>query len=210
MLQNKNNYRPVKRLKIYFNEDWKEFAKTIYNVDENISEEDLREMLLSEIPEEFKSYCGIILDNKREAFLYEKSLETVNKTLKYDCGSGEKTYDARNFNPKNENEMIDKDIIDCSNLGETYSEKRCFKQGNKLLSDKVQCCWCDYSEKDLTSQRCLGARINEMKEYFTDYKKAYLAFKPDANFRFNCRCVNKKNEMMNVNFDSVSDEMIIN
>ena len=134
----------------------------------------------------------------------------MNKTLKYDCGSGEKTYNARNFNPKKESEIIDKDIADCFNQGENYSEKRCFKQGNKLLSDKVQCCWCDYSEKDQTEQRCLGARINEMKEFSTDFKKALLSFDPDRKAQINCRCVNKKNEMMNVNFDTVSDEIIIN
>ena len=201
---------PLHELKTTYKEDWKKAANIFYDVDENISEEDLREMLISQKPEGSNAQCGIILDNKREVYLYEMSLSIVNKTFKYDCGSGEKTYNARNFNPKTESEIIDKDIADCFNRGENYSEKRCFKQGNKLLSDKVQCCWCDFTETDETSQKCIGARINEMKEFSTDFKKALLSVDPDRKAQINCRCVNKKNEMMNVNFDTVSDEIIIN
>ena len=202
---------PLYALKSVYKEDWKEVANIIYHIDENISEEDLRELLISQIPSGSNSQCEIILDNTREAHLYEMSLSTVNKTLKYDCGSGEKTYNARNFNPKNESQMIEKDIVDCFNPGENYSEKKCFKQGNKLLSDKVQCCWCDYTEEDKTTPHiCLGARINKMKEFITDYKKSLLLLSPDRKFQINCRCVNKKNEMMNFNFDTFSDEININ
>ena len=64
-----------------------------------------------------------MLINTTEALLYEMALQTVNKTFKYDCGSGEKTYNAKNFNPKNENQMIEKDLVDCLYPGENYSEK---------------------------------------------------------------------------------------
>ena len=57
---------------------------------------------------------------------------------------------------------------------------------------------------------CIGARINEMKEFFADFKKASLSLEYDGLLQINFKCVNKKNEMMDFNFDTVSDEMIVN
>ena len=201
---------PLYSLKKNHKENWKKVAINFYHVDENISEEDLREVIISQEDEGLKETCGVLLDNSREAYLYEIAQETVNKTLKYDCGSGEKTFNARNFNPKNEKDVLEKDLIDCSNA-ENYSEKKCFKQGNKLLSDNAQCCWCEYTEEGVKHPGgCIGTTIDQMKESFTSLKKVLLSFDPKTNTQITCRCANKRSEMRNVNFDILSDDMIIN
>ena len=123
----KTNLDPLYSLKQNYRENWKEAAISIYEVDENISDEDLLEVALSEETEGLNDQCRIILDNSKEVSLYEMALLAVNKTIKYDCGNGEKTFSARNFNPKNEKEEIDKDLADCGNSNENYIEKKMFK-----------------------------------------------------------------------------------
>jgi hypothetical protein len=202
---------PLFSLKRNYKDNWKKMAISIYHVDENISEEDLREVAIAKESDGPIEMCEILLDNPRQAYLYEIALTKVNKTLKYDCGSGEKTFNARNFIPKTEKEEIEKDLVDCHNANENYSEKRCFKQGNKLLSDNTQCCWCEFTEEGQTSpEGCMGTRIDQMKEFFTDYKKVLLSFDPKRKAKITCRCANNKNEMINVKFDTVSDDMTIN
>jgi hypothetical protein len=205
---------PLYNLKKSYHENWKKMAIEIYEVDENISDDDLRAVVISEELEEPDDICGIVLDNQREASLYEMALITMNKTIKYDCGSGEQTFNARNYYPKNEKEEIDKDLVDCNNMNENYNEKKCFKQGNKLLSDNTQCCWCEYNlnpNLNMTrSQGCTGNRIDETKESFNKVKEMLLSIDPNANVKINCRCTNKKGEMINVKLDTVSDDIIIN
>ena len=154
---------PLYSLKKTYKENWKKTAISFYHADENMSEEELREVVMSKQPELPNEMCGIILDNPREAYLYEIALSTVNKTLKYDCGSGEKTFNARNFNPKNEKDVLEKDLVDCSNA-ENYSEKKCFKQGNKLLSDNAQCCWCELNRRRCKTPRRMYWNYNRSNE----------------------------------------------
>jgi hypothetical protein len=203
---------PLIDFKKFFAEDWKKMAIEKYQLDENISEEELREVAISQSEKDGPAIeCGIILENTREVNLYEFALTTVNNTFKYDCGSGEKIFNARDFVPKNEEDIIGKDLADCLNFGVNYNEKKCLKQGNKLLSDNTQCCWCVYKEGgEMLSNICFGSRIDEMKESFNALKSTMNTQMPGRNLKINCRCANKRNEMVNANFDTISDDMIIN
>jgi hypothetical protein len=62
----------------------------------------------------------------------------------------------------------------------------------------------------MLSNICFGLRIDEMKESFNALKSTMNTQMPGRNLKINCRCANKKNEMVNANFDTISDDVIIN
>ena len=64
----------------------------------------------------------------------------INGEVKYDCGTGEVIFSAKDYKPTDEDELIDKDYIDCYT---EFTEKSCNKRSLKLSSDDSQCCWCE-------------------------------------------------------------------
>ena len=64
----------------------------------------------------------------------------INGEVKYDCGTGEVIFSAKDYKPTDEDELIDKDYIDCYT---EFTEKSCNKRSMKLSSDDSQCCWCE-------------------------------------------------------------------
>ena len=93
----------------------------------------------------------------------------------------------------------------------TILKKKCLKQGNKLISDKAQCCWCEYTQGDETHpQGCLGFKIDEIKETVADLRKVLLSYESKEKITINCRCSSKRNKMINFRFDTFSDDVFIN
>ena len=204
------NWDNLINFKAGYHEDWKNKVCQLYGVDPSISDDELREIVNSN---QIKDKCQILLDSNKKTTLYSSALLTVDKKIQYNCGSGEETFYAKDFIPKDETEALAKDIMDCNNGSENYIEKNCNKQGNKLSTKDALCCWCEttylselYSAAN--SQACTGRNINKFKETLTALKNAYAS--SNLQLKYECRCTNREGEVIKGSFDSSSDEVIVN
>lgn len=199
------NYDPLSNYKQAYHENWKKTVCQLYGVDENISDDELRKVVVSYMP---KEKCSIILDSSLFSTLYTEAMLTIEEKINYNCGDGDKTFSSKNYYPRNDEERITKDILDCNNNNINYIENTCYKQGNKLNTNKVQCCWCETTHLNqqfsaANSKVCQGYQIDNFKETLDTTKEKYKA--SGMNVRFKCKCSDKDGNMRTGSFDTTAD-----
>ena len=153
--------------KLRFAEDWKKRAIEKFKLDENITEEELRNKYF--LPEDL-NLCRVMIKRAGNLQLYQLSSLSVDGSAKFDCGEGEKIFKSKEYYPTDKEEIFGKDMMDC--LSE-FSEKNCNKRGIRLSSDDAQCCWCKeiaLSQDEFLSdnyKQCAGSSISDFKEILT-------------------------------------------
>ena len=202
------NWDPLYPFKKEYNENWKKKACEKYNVDESISITDLRKLMNSD---QSKTKCQIIRDDLFYNTLYSSSLLTTDGRIDYNCGSGDKVFYPPDFNPKTEEDKYNKDMRDCNNMNANYDEKNCNKRGNKLITDKAMCCWCEtiyYNNNAKNTKSCKGYDKSKFLSDLTTMKNAKWDSK--NKMQYNCKCTNNKNKVINGSFDTVTNKVVVN
>ena len=204
------NWDPLIPFKTAYQENWKTMACQLYGIDPSFSDDQLRKAVFANQPNE---RCEIIRDYNKRTALYSSALLTMDKKIVYNCGNGDETFYADYFVPNSDLEALDKDIADCNNMNENYIEKNCYKQGNKLLSDRTQCCWCEttYFNQNLSgknSKVCMGSNIDMFEESLINMKNAYIP--SGLQMKYVCRCTNKYGQVINGGFDTSTGQVIVN
>ena len=82
-----------------------------FDLDENITEEEIRSKYL---PSKKQNTCSLIIDLIKDIIMYGNSLLDINKEIEYDCGNGKEIFKAKDYHPTNEDEIYQKDDIDCN------------------------------------------------------------------------------------------------
>jgi len=170
--------------------------------DLNISEEEVRKKLTKN--ENPKNICKNIKKGQNYISLYESSLSTIDGIVKYDCGEGPKVFHSKEFNPRNKEEILDKQLIDSFIL--SYTEKDCLKRGTKLSEDDYQTCWCEiinlfYGEDN--SRMCIPFKTSTFRESLTKFM--YKFKKENAKIEFKCTCTNNKSKSIKGRFNTMTD-----
>ena len=175
----------------------------MYGFDSNISEKDLLKLFIH-FEEETVNTCFLLNPNVKEIQLYSLSSNFEGADINYNCGDGEETFKSKDFVPSSEIEKINKDILDCKN---EFNEKSCSKTAYKLLTDDVQCCWCEITQKgdsyESSTQECDGYLTDGLEEKFKSYVK-------NSGATYNCSCFNKNGKITKASANSFTGEVIIN
>ena len=192
--------------KLNFGEDWRKKLAELYNIDENITEEELREKYF--LPQEM-NMCQIMIKSVSNFLLYQFSLLSTDGLVKYDCGEGEKTFNLKEYHPTDEDEIFDKDMADCQT---EISEKNCQKKGMRVSSNDAQCCWCEkipLSQETLPfkTKGCNGYGITNFKEHLT--KDLNINKARNLKFEQKCECYNKSGKTNKGSFNTVTGEVLI-
>ena len=138
---------------------------------------------------------------------YQMSLLDVNGEVKYDCGTGEKSFTAKNYHPTDKDELLDKDYIDCMS---EYTEKNCNKRSTKLSSDDSQCCWCEklgLGEEEENLKECNSFRISRMKELLQ--KSLNQGKNHGGKFEYKCDCYNRKGNNIKASYNTITGDIKI-
>jgi hypothetical protein len=202
------NWDPLYPFKKEYNENWKKKACEKYNVDESISITDLRKLMNSD---QSKNKCEIIRDDLFYNILYSSSLLTIDGRIDYNCGSGDKVFYPSYFITKTEEDKFNKDMRDCGNMNENYNEKNCNKQGNKLITDKALCCWCEtiyYNNSGKNTKSCQGYDKGRILTNLSTMK--YDNMERKEKMQFNCKCTNNKNKVIYGSYDTVTNKVVLN
>ena len=193
--------------KLRFGEDWKKRAIEYFKLDENITEEELRNKYF--LPED-NNFCGLMIKIVGNLQLYQLSSLSVDGSAKFDCGEGEKIFKSKEYYPTDKDEIFDKDMIDCQL---EFSEKNCNKRGIRLSSDNAQCCWCEkiaLSQDEFLSdnyKECTGCRISDFKEILT--KALNSAKERNSKFEYKCECYNNIGKTIKGSYNTVTGEVLV-
>ena len=190
-----------------FGEDWKSKICEEFDLDEDLSEDEIREKLALKNEQ---NICSVITKIGKNVGLYTVSLQSIDGEVKYDCGDGEETFNSKDFVPTTDFEKTRKDMADC---GVPSDEKSCSKKSGKLLTDDAQCCWCDTSSigGDLTpafsTQMCVGYPTVDLE----DMLKGMVESNQDAGMKIKteCSCLDKKGKSTSILINSSTGEVII-
>ena len=112
----------------------------------------------------------------------------------------------KEFNPKNREEILDKQLIDSFVL--SYTEKDCLKRGTKLSDDDYQTCWCEiiglsYGEDN--AKICIPFKTSTFQESLKKYMNKYK--KSRGKIEFKCTCSNNKSKTIKGRFNTMTDEV---
>ena len=189
-----------------YNENWKKKLIKEFDLNEDITEEEIRNKYL---PSKDQDFCFFLLDSFKDVFLYQLASMDINREVKYDCGTGEVIFSAKDYNPTDEDELINKDYFYCSH---EFTEKSCNKRSMKLSSDDSQCCWCEKvylqgEEKEENRKECRGLRISKMKELLQ--KQLKYVKDQDEKFEYKYDCYNRKGNNIKAGYNTVTDEILI-
>ena len=158
-----------------------------------------------------KNRCEIIRDDLFYSSLYSSSLLTTDGRIDYNCGSGDNVFYPPDFNPKTEEDKYNKDMRDCNNMNANYDEKNCNKRGNKLITDKAMCCWCEtiyYNNNAKNTKSCKGYDKNKFISSLAIERSGKWDIK--EKMEYNCKCTNNKNKVINGSFDTVTNKVVVN
>ena len=197
---------PLAFFKKIYGEQWKTIVCQMYGFDENISQKDLLKIFGMK-DEEIENNCIFLNPDVIKAQLYSFS-SFYETDINYNCGNGEDIYNAKDFIPSTDLEKKYKDVIDCHL--ET-NEKSCSKKPYKLLTDEVQCCWCELTEEGIgslsTTISCNGYPIEGLEE---EIKKTINKKESNENqVTYKCSCFNKNGKNTKVSANSITGEIII-
>ena len=141
-------------------------------------------------------------------FLYNNAVNAKNGEIKYDCGDGEITFKASEYNPTNLNEISLKEIIDCRF---NYNQSDCTGK-TKQFQSSTQCCWftttvvnVDDENDNTTINMCYGLQ-GFSREDFSLVQSTLVGMGASKNIGFNCADKNGKkvNGTYDLNYYSVN------
>ena len=190
-------------LKKTYGEKWKKILCQMNGFDLNISEEELRKKLSDEM--NISNNCQYIMKGLDSTMLYWFSVTTIDGIVKYDCGEGQKIFNKNEFNPKNKEEIIDKQLIDSFIL--SYTEKDCLKRGTNLIDDDYQICWCEkiiLSYGRFNENSCIPYRKSTLLKKLK--KQMNIAKKGNRKEEFKCTC-SIKSKTIKGRYNSVTGEV---
>ena len=198
------NPDPIVILKKEYGENWKKIFAQKNGYDLNISEDEVRKKFKKVMGT--SNVCQYITKDQDYIYLYEPSLIAIDGIVKYDCGEGPKVFNKKEFNPKNKEEILDKQLVESFIL--SYTEKDCLKRGTKLSDDDYQSCWCEIiplSSEGENNKICIPFKTSTFQESF---KKFINRFKKDkAKMEFKCTCTNNKSKSIKGRFNTIADEI---
>ena len=104
-----------------------------------------------------------------------------------------KIFNKKEFNPKNKEEILNKQLVESFIL--SYTEKDCLKRGTKLSDDDYQSCWCEIiplSSEGENNKMCIPFKTSAFQKSF---KKFMNRFKEEkVKLEFKCTCSNNKSK----------------
>ena len=181
-------------------------ASNLYNFDENISEEEIKEKYVKITNH---SSCSILTDNEdfNGIELYGMTKSGMNDMAFYDCGEGEKTFDGKKFSPKIPEIRIFRDAYDC--FYQT-TEESCYNIASKFITNEVIACWNKVNKSDSIKDRekCKGYKVSEYKTEFKKMYKDYLKYNDKIEETWNC--VGKSGKKIRIYMNTYTSQFIIN
>lgn len=187
-----------------YGENWKTTICQMFGFDTNISEDELRNKLGMNSSQ---NTCTLLTIQSKNIELYSLSLSAVGGEVNYDCGDGEKTFNAKTFVPSNDIEKMSKDIADC---GFELDEKGCSKRADKLITNDIQCCWCEninLNFNNYKTEMCNGYPTDNLAEKLE--ATVEINQKNGMNIIMNCSCLNKNGKKTNISLNSSNGEIIV-
>lgn len=176
----------IQSIKAQYSENWKSAICQMIGISEKISEEEIKNTYY---PPQKRAYCHYFMKSLKIQILFGLSYTTLNKQVLYNCGKGDEIFHTKKYYPTNSAEILAKDSFACNTQ---YSQKDCFKSGNKLLNEEWQNCWCqtiylNQAKSSSNSAKCL----NYMKSTFENN----LNFCLNHFMKYLCSCSvpNRKN-----------------
>ena len=195
------NYDPLKEMKIRFPENWKKQISKLLPIDENLSEQELREKYFKIKKTNFCSHMA-----KDEDFnnlnIYVKAINRVEGKVTCDCGDGEKSFDPEKYNPQKQQYKILKDKSDCIFQN---NESSCHKTASKFLTDDMLACWHKIESPNVV--KCNGYQGSEYKDKFKKMFKDYL--KRSEKIEDTWNCVNKKGKKIKIYMNTFTGKFSI-
>lgn len=200
---------PIETLKKVFGDDWKAKISEQYELDEDLSDEEIIEKI------GFKSeqnMCNLLTKIGKNVMLYNVALGAVDGEVVYDCGDGEETFNSKDFIPKTDFEKKNKDMADCTTATD---EKTCSKKSSKLVTDEAQCCWCEASSigdmaPNFGFKNCMGLPTEDLEEYLKNQAAAYNTGEGmGMKMKMTCSCLDKNGKSTSILTNSVTGEIII-
>lgn len=190
-----------------FGENWKETLCQMYGLDTDLSESEIINILSLGYEQ---NICTHFTYTGMNIALYSLSLSAVDGDVSYNCGDGEQKFNSKTFVPSNENEKISKDMADC---GYEFTEKNCYKRANKLITDDIQCCWCETTNLSdaaygYSNQLCNGYSTNGLDNIL----QTTVELQKNAGIKTKmiCSCLDKNGITTNVSTNTVTGEVIVN
>ena len=199
---------PFKTFKLYFGKNWKKQYMKLHNLNEKQAEDKINHTYGSAGE---TTMCMFLTKNFKNAGLYSitNSLPIFDGKIKYNCGEGEEIFDKEKYNPLNEEEKMNKDLVECLFEKE---ENSCINKASKLLSNNSQCCWCErmtiHDNKlytDVSVSECVGFPIKEFRNELEEIVKK----KKEEKYSMKCTCSDKNGKHVKVNLDSFNDKIDI-
>ena len=194
---------PVIDYKKKYGKNWKKIVAQSKGYDLNISEEEIRKKLIENIKE--GSLCHLSPNSSNFTFLYLYSLGSLDGTVKYDCGEGQKIFNRKEYHPTTKDQIIDKELLDSALL---YSEKDCLKRGTKLSGDDYQLCWCEkipLSAGGFNEKLCVPFRTST---FLTSLKREMnKSQKDNSKVEYKCTCSNNKKKTIKGRYNSANGEV---
>jgi hypothetical protein len=131
------NMDTLERFKSTYSDNWRKIGAEQYGFDENLPEEEIRELY---IKNEKKNLCSMMIGNEEfdNYVLYGTSLFSIGRKITYDCGDGKKSYNGKNYNPKNKQLKELKDLFECQ---VQTNKTNCFNAASKFLTNDILACW---------------------------------------------------------------------
>ena len=182
------NVDNLERFKETYSKDWRKIGAEQYGFDENLPEEEIRELY---IKNEKKNICSLMTGNEEfdNYSLYGVSLFSIGRKITYDCGDGKKSYNGKNYNPKIKQLKELRDIFEC----EVQTNKtNCFNTAANFLTNDILACWNKVNKVNEKfgkpdRERCQGYKRSDYKSMFTSTFQSYKNQPGDIEETWKCR-----------------------
>jgi len=165
----------LERFKKTYSDNWRKIGAQKYGFDENLPEEEIRELY---IENQKKNICSMMTGNEEfdNYSLYGYTLFSIGRKITYDCGDGKKSYNGKNYNPKNKKLKELRDIFECQVQA---NKENCFNTASNFLTNDILACWNKINKVNQKfgkpeREHCQGIRKNEYKSKFTSIFQEYI------------------------------------
>ena len=191
------NVDTLERFKTIYSKNWRKIGAKQYGFDENLPEEEIRELY---IKNEKKNSCSLMTGNEDfdNYALYGFSLSSIGRKITYDCGDGKKSYDGKNYNPKIKQLKELRDFFECQVQN---NETNCFNTAANFLTNDILACWNKvnkvnekYGSPD--RERCQGYKRSEYKSNFVRIFQEYKS--KDGNIEETWECLDRSGKKIKI------------
>ena len=140
---------------------------------------------------------------KTLTIIFVYSLFSINRKVTYDCGDGKKSYNGKNYNPKNKRLKELRDIAECNIQ---TNKTNCFKAASNFLSNNILACWNKVNKVNKKfgepeRERCQAYEKSLYKSDFTNKFQEYKS--QDGNIEETWKCRDKNGNKIKNNSQSL-------